>query len=64
MDIPAFASLAQVRILLVPIGSIKQEAFDKWAALIRNVEDIRLGDIPADARDERGASSISQRSSG
>jgi hypothetical protein len=54
MDVPAFASLAQLRIILVPVGNIARETFDKWAALIRSVENIRLGDIPVDNRDERG----------
>jgi trafficking protein particle complex subunit 9 len=54
MDVPAFASLAQVRILLLPIGNIPRETFNKWAAQIRTFEDVRLGDIPSDGRDERG----------
>jgi hypothetical protein len=54
MDVPTFASLAQLRILLVPVGNISRESFDKWASLIRTVEDIRLGDIPVDNRDDRG----------
>jgi hypothetical protein len=55
MDLPAFASLAQLRILLIPVGNISRETFDGWAALIRTVETIRLGDIPVDNRDDRGA---------
>lgn len=53
MDYHAFASLAHVRILLVPVGSIRRTIFEKWAAEIRNFDDIRLGDIPADNRDDR-----------
>lgn len=54
MDSHAFASLAHVQILLLPVGSIQQSAFDKFAAEIRAFDDIRLGDIPADQKDERG----------
>ncbi|KAG6879986.1 hypothetical protein C0992_008579 [Termitomyces sp. T32_za158] len=54
MDIHAFASLAHVRILLVPVGSIPLSLFEKYAAEIRSFESIRLGDIPADHKDERG----------
>lgn len=54
MDSHAFASLAHVRILLLPVGTIKQTTFEKFAAEIRAFDDIRLGDIPADQKDERG----------
>ncbi|KAJ7285808.1 TRAPP II complex [Mycena rebaudengoi] len=53
MDTHAFASLAQVRILLVPVGTVPQSAFDKYAAELRTFDAIRLGDIPADNKDER-----------
>ncbi|KZT26443.1 hypothetical protein NEOLEDRAFT_1062821 [Neolentinus lepideus HHB14362 ss-1] len=53
MDYHAFASLAHVRILLVPVGSIRRATFDKWATEIRNFDNLRLGDIPADSKDER-----------
>ncbi|KAK0197056.1 TRAPP II complex [Armillaria mellea] len=53
MDIHVFASLAHVRILLVPVGSISQPTFDKYVTEIRNFEVIRLGDIPMDSKDER-----------
>jgi hypothetical protein len=56
MDTHAFASLAHVRILLLPVGGIQQSTFEKYAAEIRSFDDIRLGDIPADNKDERGAS--------
>ncbi|PFH54333.1 hypothetical protein AMATHDRAFT_72835 [Amanita thiersii Skay4041] len=54
MDTFSFGSLAHVRILLVPVGSISQATFDAYAVEIRSFEAIRLGDIPADAKDERG----------
>ncbi|KAI0079931.1 Trs120-domain-containing protein [Panus rudis PR-1116 ss-1] len=53
MDSMSFASLAQVRILLVPVGSIRRQTFDKWAEEIRTFETIRLGDIPADPHEEK-----------
>ncbi len=54
MDPLDFASLAHIRILLLPVGNIKRTAFDTWAAEIRTFDSIRLGDIPADTLDERG----------
>ncbi|KAJ7235474.1 TRAPP II complex [Mycena haematopus] len=53
MDTHAFASLAQVRILLVPVGTISQSTFNKYAEELRSFDAIRLGDIPADNKDER-----------
>lgn len=54
MEFPPFASLSHVRILIVPVGNIKKQAFDKWAKLVRSFETIRLGDIPPDGRDDHG----------
>ena len=54
MDLLDFGSLAHIRILLLPVGSIKRAAFDQWAKEIRTFENIRLGDIPADHREEKG----------
>lgn len=48
-----FGSLARIRILLLPVGTIKRSFFEQWAAEIRAFESIRLGDIPADTREER-----------
>ncbi|KAJ7046805.1 TRAPP II complex [Mycena alexandri] len=53
MDTHAFASLAQVRILLVPVGTISESTFNKYATELRTFDAIRLGDIPADNKDER-----------
>lgn len=55
MNSHAFASLAHVRILLLPVGHIPRATFDAYAAEIRTFESIRLGDIPGDAKNERGA---------
>ena len=54
MDLLDFCSLAQIRILLLPVGPIKHATFTHWASEIRSFESIRLGDIPADSREERG----------
>ncbi|KAG7092479.1 hypothetical protein E1B28_008831 [Marasmius oreades] len=53
MDTHVFASLAQVRILLVPIGPISSTLFEKHASEIRSFDSIRLGDIPEANNDER-----------
>ncbi|KAJ7632643.1 transport protein Trs120 or TRAPPC9 TRAPP II complex subunit-domain-containing protein [Roridomyces roridus] len=53
MDTHAFASLAQVKFLLVPVGKLPAHSFDKYAAELRTFDAIRLGDIPADNKDER-----------
>lgn len=54
MDSHRFAALAQIRLLLVPVGSITQSAFDKYAADFKAFQTIRLSDIPSDFKDERG----------
>ncbi|KAI0797912.1 TRAPP II complex [Abortiporus biennis] len=53
MDILAFGSLAQIRILLIPVGSTKRADFDKWAAEIRTFDSLRLGDVPSDTQQEK-----------
>ncbi|KAH9926207.1 TRAPP II complex [Fomitopsis serialis] len=53
MEPPAFASLAHVQILLLPVGSIRRSTFDRWASELRSIESIPLGDIPAESKDER-----------
>ncbi|GJE90813.1 TRAPP II complex [Phanerochaete sordida] len=53
MDPLEFGSLARIRILLLPVGNIKRSFFEQWAAEVRTFESIRLGDIPADTRDDR-----------
>ncbi|KAE9396079.1 hypothetical protein BT96DRAFT_1041682 [Gymnopus androsaceus JB14] len=54
MDTHVFASLAQIRILLVPIGAISQQTFEQYASEIRSFEAIRLGDIAVEGtKDER-----------
>jgi trafficking protein particle complex subunit 9 len=56
MDPLEFGSLARIRILLLPVGAIKRSAFEQWAAEIKTFQSIRLGDIPADMRDDKGVS--------
>ncbi|KAG8733709.1 hypothetical protein FRC11_003864 [Ceratobasidium sp. 423] len=53
MEAAPFATLGHVRVLLIPVGPIRKPTFDKWAALIRSFEHIRLDDIPPDPREER-----------
>ncbi|KDR81631.1 hypothetical protein GALMADRAFT_239700 [Galerina marginata CBS 339.88] len=55
MDTHAFASLAHVRILLIPVGLIPQSLFAAYTEEIRSFESIRLGEIPAETRDGRAA---------
>lgn len=55
MDHFAFASLAQIRILLVPVGSITKSLYDERAAEIRSFDSIPLGDITVGDKDQRGA---------
>lgn len=51
MDTYVFASLAQVRILLIPVGTIPQSSFEKYAAEIRSFDTISLGDLPENKED-------------
>jgi len=54
MDNFPFASLAFVRVLLLPVGLIPRASFESYAAEIRSFEAIRLGEIPADTKDGKG----------
>lgn len=53
MDPFVYGSLAQVRILLLPVGHIRRSTFEKWAQEIKNIDSIRLGDLTTDIKDER-----------
>lgn len=55
MDQDVFASLARIRILLLPVGSISRTEFEKWAEEISHLSEIRLSDVPTDSREDRGA---------
>jgi len=50
----AFAALAHIQILVLPVGPIPRATFEKYAAEIRTFDSIRLGDIPSGMKDERG----------
>ena len=50
----AFASLAHINVLLLPVGAIQRATFDKLASEISQFVEIRLSDVPADSRDDRG----------
>lgn len=54
METHAFASLAHVRILLVPVGLIPQASFDSYAEEIRSYETLKLAEIPSETKDGRG----------
>lgn len=51
MDAHVFASLAQVRILVIPVGPISQQSFETYASEIRSFDTIRLGDLPENKED-------------
>lgn len=53
MNSNAFASLAHVRILLIPVGPISNDTFEAHAAEIKAFDSIRLGDIPGDTKGEK-----------
>ncbi|KAI0362223.1 hypothetical protein OH77DRAFT_1416447 [Trametes cingulata] len=48
-----YASLAQIRVLLLPVGNIRRSTFETWAQDIRSIDNVRLGDITTDVKDER-----------
>lgn len=54
MDEQVFASLAQISLLIVPVGTIEQSTFAKWSAEIHKFDEIRLCDIPSGSKDESG----------
>ena len=62
MDNFSFASLAYVRVLLLPVGLIPHVSFESYAAEIRSFESFRLGEIPADTKDGKGISNLIQNS--
>ncbi|KAI0636866.1 TRAPP II complex [Trametes polyzona] len=48
-----YASLAQIRVLLLPVGNIRRSTFERWAQDIRSIDSVRLGDLTTDVKDER-----------
>jgi len=55
MEAHAFASLAHIRILLIPVGLIPKAVFEIYVAELRSFATLRLADIPAETRDGKGA---------
>lgn len=53
MESFAYGSLAQIRILLLPVGNIRRSSFERWVQEIRNIDTISLGDLSTDVKDER-----------
>jgi hypothetical protein len=54
METHAFASLAHIRILLIPVGLIPKAVFEIYAAELRSFTALRLADIPAETKDGKG----------
>jgi hypothetical protein len=54
MDLYSFASLGHIRVLLIPIGSIRPHSFDEHVQDIKACHQIRFSDIPADGNGEKG----------
>ncbi|KZT42062.1 hypothetical protein SISSUDRAFT_980977 [Sistotremastrum suecicum HHB10207 ss-3] len=53
MESTPYASLGCIRVLLVPVGSIRRATFQKWSEIIKSFEHVRLGDIPPDGREDK-----------
>ncbi|KAH9946027.1 TRAPP II complex [Epithele typhae] len=53
MESFAYGSLAQIRILLLPVGNIRRSAFDSYAQDIRSIDTVGLADLTTDVKDER-----------
>jgi len=43
-----FITLARIRILLVPVGAVDRETFDRWTECIKPIDRIPLCDVPED----------------
>lgn len=54
METHAFASLAHVRVLLVPVGLIPKSFYESYVAEIRSFTTLKLAEIPAETKDGRG----------
>ncbi|KAH7103873.1 TRAPP II complex [Auriculariales sp. MPI-PUGE-AT-0066] len=52
-NLTAFASLGHVRVLLLPVGGISKSKFESYANLVREIDHVRLVDIPADPREDK-----------
>jgi hypothetical protein len=55
METYAFASLAHIRILLVPVGLIPKALFESYTAEIRSFTTLKLAEIPSDTKDGGGS---------
>lgn len=60
MESFAYGSLAQIRILLLPIGNIRRTTFEKWVQVLKEIDIVRLGDLTTDVKDERCTSGLSR----
>ena len=53
-----YGSLAQIRMLLLPVGNIRRSTFETWVQEIKGIDTIRLGDLTTDVKDERCTSRL------
>jgi hypothetical protein len=53
METIAFASLAHLKIIIIPVGPIAKPVYDKWNAVLRTFESIPLVDVPPARHDDR-----------
>ncbi|KAG8836757.1 hypothetical protein FRC18_010798 [Serendipita sp. 400] len=53
MESNAFSTLARLKIMVIPVGSISKAAYEEWNALLRAFESIPLVDVPPVRNDDR-----------
>lgn len=56
MESSPFASLAHLRVLVIPVGDIPRATFEEWATVVRGFESIPLFDIPPARAEDKGES--------
>ena len=59
MESFAYGSLAQIRVLLLPVGNIRRTTFERWMQELKEIDTVRLGDLTTDVKDERCTSGLS-----
>jgi hypothetical protein len=53
METNAFAALAHLKIIIIPVGSIQKPVFEKWSSVIRTFESIPLVDVPPARQEDK-----------
>lgn len=56
MESSPFASLAHLKVLVIPVGDIPRAKFEEWATIVRGFESIPLFDIPPARAEDKGES--------